>query len=224
MLEEFVELIPDSFLNQPGSALDSGRQAFAVQPDIYIIGYHSGGQSPELLEEQIDRVLHREDANWCAYKDEVWGRPPPGSHRIQKRIVHLCAGLGLDPRAVPASYLIFRRWDAANEPSAAVKREWAEKCWPFHQKVIDRLDVKIVVCLGRPASDWVLKKERGRIEREPQQIDSFTAQNKWKWSSYAYQSGDRYIVTLLHPSMANWINPNADPTELVRRTLAKVRG
>lgn len=222
MLEEFVKLIPKSFLNQPGSALDSGRQAFAGPSDVYLIGYHSGGQSQELLEEQINGVLKRKEAEWSAYMDAKWGRPPAGSHRIQRRIVHLCAGLGLDPRAVPASYLIFRRWPTDVKPSAAEKRQWAAECWPFHQAVIERLGVKMVVCLGSDARDWVLKKEEQLTGVEPQQIDSFTAKDKGAWRSYAYQSGNRYIVTLTHPAMANWINPNSDPTELVRRTLEKV--
>ena len=220
MLEEFVELIPDSFLNQPGSALDSGRQAFAVQPDIYIIGYHSGGQSPELLEEQIDRVLHREDANWCAYKDEVWGRPPPGSHRIQKRIVHLCAGLGLDPRDVPASYLIFWRWTTDVKPSAAEKQQWAADCWPFHQEVIDRLGVKIVVCLGGETGNRVRKN----LGASPEPVREFVENNRRRWRSCAYQAGHRYILVLTHPTQANWENSNADPTPLVQWALDQVRG
>ena len=227
MLEDFVQLIPDSLQSQPGSALDSGRQAFAGPSDLYIIGYHPGGQDPELIREQINGVLNRKAANWSTYLDEKWGRPQPGSHRIQRRVVHLCAGLELDPRAVPASHLIFRRWQRDGDddaPSAAEKQQLMTDCWPFHQAVIDRLGVKVVVCLGSDARDWVRKKEQELTGVKPQRFDSFTAKDKRAWPSYAYQSGDRYIVALPHPSWANWMNPNADPTELVKRTLAKVRG
>lgn len=223
MLDDFIQLIPHSLLNQPGSALDSGRQAFAGPSDIYLIGYHPGGQAPETIGEQIDGVLNRKATDWSAYRDEVWDRPPPGGHRIQKRIVHLCTGLELNPRAVPASHLIFRRWHTDAEPSAAEKQQWAAECWPFHQAVIDRLGVKVIVCLGSDARNWVLRKERELTGLLPQRFDSFTAKDKGAWSSYAFQSGSRYIVALTHPARANWINPNADPTELVKRTLAKAR-
>lgn len=227
MLEELVQRIPYSLRNVRGDALQSGRTAFDNPSDIYIIGYHPGGdpeQFPHRVGERLDWVLNHEDAAvWSSYLDESWDRKPPGSTPMQKRMNHLFHGLVPNLRAVPASHLIFRCWDAANEPSAAVKREWAEECWHFHKAVINRLDVKIVVCLGSYARYWVLKKEQLTGEK-PQQIDSFTAQNKWAWTSYAYQSGDRYILTLTHPTWANWKNPNSDPTELVRRTLAKVRG
>lgn len=227
MLEDFVQLIPRSLLNQRGRALYSGRAAFDHPSDLYIIDYHPGDihpKSPETVEEQINQVLNHRPPEWSGYLDESWDGLQPGNHRIQKRIVHLCEGLGLNPRAVPASHLIFQCWEIAGAPAPAVQRQWAADCWPFHQAVIDRLGVKVLVCLGRNASGWVLKKERELTGVEPQQIDSFTAKDKAAWPSYAYQSGNRYIVTLTHPIRASWINPNADPTDLVKRTLAKVRG
>ncbi len=226
MLDDLVKMIPQSVRNQPGRALYSGRQAFAGPSDLYIIDYHPGRspeESTEKVREQIDRVLNH-PPQWSAYVDEQWDRKPPGSRPQQRRLNHLFEQLGLNPQAVPAAPLIFRRWDPANEPSGAERRQWADECWPFHQAVIDRLEVKIVVCLGSYARYWVLKKERELTGVEPQQIDSFTAKDKAARSSYAYQSGNRYIVTLTHPTRTNWINPNADPTELVKRTLDKVRG
>ena len=226
MLDDFINLIPDSLLNQPGEVLQSGRQAFAEPSDIYIIGYHPGGnpeEAPYTVGESIDLVLNHRAAEWSAYLDESWDGKPPGSRPLQRRIAHLCGGLGLNPRKVPASHLIFQRWDEANKPSPGTQREWAAECWPFHQGGIEQLGVKILVCLGSYARGWVLKKER-ETGVEPQRFDSFTAQNKWAWQSYAYQAGNRYILTLTHPTWADWINPNADPTELVKRTLSKVRG
>ena len=226
MLEDFIPLIPHSLLNTPGEAVHTGRQAFDGQTGLYIIGYHPGGSpdQSDTVGKRLDQVLNHKAADWSAYLDESWDDLPVGKHRIQRRTVHLCEGLGLSPREVPASHLICQCWEIAGEPAPAVQRQWAADCWPFHQAVIDRLEVKVLVCLGRNASGWVLKKERELTGVEPQQIDSFTAKDKAAWPSYAYQSGNRYIVILTHPIRASWINPNADPTDLVKRTLAKVRG
>lgn len=227
MIEELVKRIPQSMLSCPGKALGSGRRAFAGPVDLYILDYHPGSnpeQFPETVAEQIHRVLNQEPAEWSAYRDESWQGQPEGSRPQQKRVAYLCDSLGLNPGKIPAAQLIFRRWDAASTPAADVERQWSEECWPFHQAVIDRLEVRVVVCLGSYARDWVLKMERERTGVEPEQVDGFVADNKGAWPSYVHQAGDRYIVSLTHPVRANWINPSADPTPMVRRALAEVRG
>ena len=227
MIEELVKTIPQSMLKLPGGALHTGRRAFDSPAEIYILGYHPGGnpaESTETVGEQIHQVINRKPEAWSAYLDDPWDGKPPGTQRIQKRVAHLCAGLGLDLQAIPASHLIFPCWDADSEPGAAVERQWAEECWPFHQAVIDRLEIRIVVCLGSTARNWVLKKEREKTGVEPELVDKFVADTKSAWPSYVHQAGDRYIVSLTHPVRANWINPSADPTPMVRRVLAEVRG
>ena len=212
------------------SPLQSGRTAFASPSEIYIIGYHPGGdpkQFPHQIGNRLDRVRNHKDAeDWSSYLDDRWDGKPEGSTPMQKRMKHLFHGqrLGLDLHTVPASHLIFRCWDAANEPAAAVKREWAEECWPFHQAVINRLDVKIVVCLGSYARYWVLKDEREKTGVELEPFDVFEENSRRAWRSYAYQARDRYIVSLTHPVWANWKNRDLDPTPLVERVLAKIRG
>ena len=227
MIEELVKTIPQSLLKLPGGALHTGRRAFDSPAEIYIIGYHPGGnpaESTETVGEQINQVLNHKSAQWSAYLDDPWDGLPPGEQRMQRRVAHLCAGLGLDLRAIPTSHLIFPCWNAGSEPGTAVERQWAEECWPFHQAVIDRLGVRIVVCLGSAARNWALKKERERTGVEPEQVDGFVADNKGAWPSYVHQAGDRYIVSLTHPVRANWINSAADPTPMVKRILAEVRG
>lgn len=227
MIEELVKTIPQSLLKLPGGALHTGRQAFDRPAELYILGYHPGGnpaESTETVGEQINRVLNHKPAQWSAYLDESWDGKPPGSQRMQKRVAYLGAGLGLNLRAIPSSHLIFPCWNAGSEPAAAVVRQWAEEGWPFHQAVIDRLGVRVVVCLGSYARDWVLKKERETTGIEPELVDVFAADNKWAWRSYAHKAGGRYIISLTHPVWSNWLNPAADPTPMVKRILAAVRG
>lgn len=223
MIEELVKTIPQSLLSCSGKALCSGRRAFAGPADLYIIDYHPGGdpeQFPETVAEQIDQVLNHEPADWSAYLNESWQGQPPGSRPQQRRVAQLCDSLGLNPGAVPAAQLIFRRWDDGSAPAAALERQWAEEGWPFHQAVIDRLGVRVVVCLGQYPGKWVCRK----LDAAPEAIAEFKEANHRGWASNVHQSGGRYIISLTHPVRANWLNPAADPTPLVRRALAAVRG
>ena len=223
MIEELVKRIPPSMLKLPGGALHTGRRAFESPAEIYIIGYHPGGnpaESTETVGEQINQVLNHKSAQWSAYLDDPWDGLPPGEQRMQKRVAHLCAGLGLDLRAIPTSHLIFPCWNSGSEPGAAVERQWAEECWPFHQAVIDQLGVRVVVCLGQYPGNWARRK----LGAASEPVAEFRETNNRGWESNVYPAGDRYIVSLTHPVRANWLNPTADPTPMVKRILAEVRG
>ena len=225
MLPELAQTIPQSMLNRPGRALYSGRQAFAGPAPLYIIDYHPGGnpeQFPETVAEQIDRLLNREPADWSAHRDESWEVLSPGRPQGE-RLIHLLDQLGLNPGEVPAGLLIFPRWASASQPTAAVKSQWAEECWPFHQAVLDRLGAPVVVCLSSYTSDWVLKKERQRTGEKPQLLHLPELRGAWSLSSHAYQSGDRYILDLAHPSRSDWTSPDLDPTPLLQWALSQVQ-
>lgn len=226
MLDDLVKLIPQSLRNERGGALYSGRAAFDHPSDLYIIDYHPGGspeEYPETVGQQIDQVLNREAAAWSAYVDEQWDDKPPGSRPQQRRLKHFFEQLGLNPQAVPAAPLIFRRWQHDEDddaPTSTEKQQLMEDCWPFHQAVIDRLGVRVVVCLGSETGNRVWEKLGAA--REP--VREFAENNQRQWRSYAYQAGNRYILSLAHPVRANWINPDADPTPLVQWALDRVRG
>ena len=228
MLADLVQLIPPSVGNEPGGALYSGRAAFDHPSDLYIIDYHPGDSpaespEPETVGQQIDRVLNREAAAWSAYVDDSWRGNLPGSRPQQRRLNHLFEQLGLNAQAVPAAPLIFRRWqhdEDADAPTTDEKQQLMAACWPFHQAVIDRIGVRVVVCLGSETGNRV--RENLGAAREP--VREFVENNQRQWRSYAYQAGNRYILSLAHPVRANWINPDADPTPLVQWALAEVRG
>lgn len=67
--------------------------------------------------------------------------------------------LGLDPRLVPISNVVFVRSPATSDlghfPTAAAR------CWPFHQTMIDRLQPRLVVCMGKKAADYVHRQAPG---------------------------------------------------------------
>lgn len=226
MLNDFIQLIPHSIRNQPGRALYSGRQAFAGPAELYIIDYHPGGRPeefPETVQQQINQVLNHRPPQWSGYLDEPWRGNSPGRRPQQRRLSHFFEQLGLNPYAVPAAPLIFQCWqnDADDDaPTAAEKRQLMTDCWPFHQAVIDRLGIRVVVCLGSATGNRV----RRNLGASPEPLRQFAENNQRHWRSCAYQAGDRYILSLAHPVRADWINPDTDPTPLVRWALGEIRG
>jgi uracil-DNA glycosylase len=97
------------------------------------------------------------------------------------------------------------------------KAELLAACWPFHQAVIDNLNVRTILCFGGTAGTWV-REQLGANEL----IDRFTETNKRGWTSRTHRDGHgRQVVTVTHPSRVDWRNVDADPTPLVERALAR---
>jgi uracil-DNA glycosylase len=134
-----------------------------------------------------------------------------GTYGIQPRIRHLFDRLGLDLRDLPASNVIFVR--TRDEASlAAAKQSLLDECWPVHKTIIDMLGIRTVICLGGTAGRWVQS-----LLGAHQLVGRFVETNSRRWTSEAHVSakGTR-VLTLTHPGRADWRNPNADPTPLVR--------
>ena len=219
MIEEFVELIPKSLLHESGAVFYSGRRAFSIPSDLYILGANPGG-SPENLPgdtvaKNVRLVLEEKPCNWSDYRDGCW-TPKCTKTRLQRGVLHLSDKLGMNPGEVPASEVVFLR--SRNLPELEGNFEkLAKQCWPFHQAVIDRLGVKVVVCIGKRAGNWVRQQFNAY---EP--IDWFSERNKRRWESHSHRSNHGIIVvTLTHASQADWTKPASDPTNLVNRALIR---
>jgi uracil-DNA glycosylase len=121
-------------------------------------------------------------------------------------------------RLIPASNVVFNRSRRANDLRNF--HELANKCWPFHQFVIDRLRPKVIVCLGMKAGNYV----RYKLEASKEPLKECEEKNNRKWKSRWYRTGGRPdIIVLSHPSVADWCNPRTDPTGLVRDALDRSR-
>jgi hypothetical protein len=225
LFDELVGLVDPTLLPESGEVFMSGRSSFASACPIYVLGLNPGG-NPDLLPEwSISRNIHdsrtlAEREHWSSYSDESWHGSEPGTRPFQRRMLHLFAKCGLDdPRQVPASNLIFVR----TRSEAHLKNRKAElmaACWPFHQRVIEGLQARVIVALGKTCGAWVRDKLDAHDE-----IDTFREVGGYKRWSRTHQNRDGIqVVTLAHPSWANWINPDADPTALVLRALARGGG
>ncbi len=108
-MEKLISLIPQSLKAQSGSVFYSGKEAFQGEKKMYILGINPGGNPERQQAETIDWHTNKVMAmtsGWSAYLDESWRSKPPGTSRLQKRLLHLLKILGLHPHEVPASNVI----------------------------------------------------------------------------------------------------------------------
>lgn len=123
-------------------------------------------------------------------------------------------GLGIDLRDTPSANVNFLR--TKDEASlAASKQSLLHECWPVHRSIIDTLGIQTVICLAGTAGRWV-RSLLGAQEL----VGRFVETNSRRWPSEAHvNAGGTRVLTLTHPGRADWQNPNADPTPLVRDML-----
>ncbi len=135
---------------------------------------------------------------------------------MQPRMRHMFGQLEIDLRDVPASNVVFVR--SANEAAlSADKAVLLAQCWPVHAAVIQELGIRTILCLGTTAGRWT-REAIGAHKL----IDRFQERNDRGWASEAHIAVDgRAVVTVTHPGRADWRNPAADPTPLVRAVLER---
>ncbi len=218
-MEDFAALIPDSLKDCSGKVFYSGRKAFEEFSPVYILGINPGGRPSKIVDETVgkhtDKVLSRKKRDWSAYRDEKWAPKGPGSNPMQKRVRNLCCKIGVDIGEVPASNVIFNWSRTISKLRQSDVNCMVEVCWPFHQRVIDTLGVRIVVCLGKDAGRFVREKLSAH-----RQIDKFVENNRRRWRGHTHKSLDGFkVVTLTHPSRADWTKSISDPTGLVVRAM-----
>jgi hypothetical protein len=218
MISELSKLIPTSLQNRSGKVFYSGREAFSGASPLYVLGVNPGGTPSEYASETVEAhtrmVLRSLPSDWSAYRDESWGGKAPGTAGMQPRILHLFRVLGVSAGEVPASNLVFAR-SSRESTFEGDMLQMARECWPFHERAIQLLSAKVIVCLGTTAGDLV----RARLGAS-NQIDHFVEKNKRRWTSRLFSSGSGVAVAVLtHPSIANWAAAASDPTCLVSTAL-----
>ena len=219
MIDGFRALIPQSVLGASGAVFYSGRAAFSAPSPLYILGLNPGGdplrQANDTVAKHTNMVLNEKPHNWSEYKDESWREGhKTGTSGMQPRILYLLGRLGVDPQKTPASNVVFVR-SAREKDIASTFNEVARECWRFHETVIERLHVRLVLCFGQRAGNWVC----GQLGATTF-VDEFIEENERKWRSSAFKNAHGItVVVATHPSIADWTNRQTDPSELVRRML-----
>lgn len=208
-IDRLAKLIPTEMMDVPGHAFYTGEAGFSGKSPLYLLGENPGGDGTETVRQQLQNV--RSTASpYSAYSTHTW--KPAG--RIDANVAHLLGRLSRDLTRVPASCLIFSRARSEADLAGGFSR-LADICWPFHKMVIESLEVRVVVCFGKKTGAYVRKRFNAHRE-----VDQFVEQNNRGWTSTTHLgSGGIKVVTVTHPSRADWRNPAADVTPLVARAL-----
>ena len=99
------------------------------------------------------------------------------------------------PRATSSSFVARVQIDLKGR-----ERELADACWTFHERVINQLDINVVLCFGQTSGEYVRRK-LGANEL----VETFVEKNArgWKSQSFRNTSGTGVVVAT-HPSIAAW--------------------
>lgn len=220
MIERLIDLVPKAMRMRSGTVFYSGRAAYAASVPLYLLGLNPGGdpvaQATETIGASLEEARKRREDHWSAYADECWRGRPAGTATMQPRVLHLLKSVGLDPRRVPASNVVFVR-SARESALAAEKSALLAACWPLHEEVLRALRVRVVACMGGTAGRWVREMTGAHLL-----IDRWTERNARCWTSEAHaNSTGLQVLTLTHPSVAAWNTSSADPSPLVRAALER---
>ena len=221
VIEEFAELIPKSMRNLNGRVFYSGREAFSSPSRLYVLGINPGGRPDDHLGATVCRhtkwVVDCAPSNWSAYRDEQWSKGTPGTGGIQPSLRHLFSVVGLDPGTVPASNIAFARSPEVSEYSGNFSSD-ASECWAFHQGVIERLAVDVVVVVGKSKAEPFVRR-RLKANRV---VKRWTDKNTQPWESVWYRNtAGLSVVVLAHPTRGHqWTRRASDPTGLVLEALS----
>ncbi|WP_374437759.1 uracil-DNA glycosylase family protein [Inhella sp.] len=219
LIESFFEVVPAHLHGRSGKVFYSGRSAFERPAALYIVGVNPGGHPDEHQQETIgshsERVFHTLPANWSAYRSESWEGHRPGTFGMAPQVLHMLGQLGLPAEAVPSSNLVFVR--SRSEADLAEEfDELANECWPFHHNVISKLRPRVILCLGTTAGRYV-RNRLGAVT----QIAEFQEINRRKWTSRVHVTAEGIkVATVTHPSRADWRNPAADPSALIKSAIS----
>ena len=205
LIEELVQCIPEELKGASGKAFHSGRLAFSGQRDLYVLGLNPGGDPRDLsetVETHSQWVLRDAPANWSALLDQGWGRPP-GQAPLQRTLVSLLERLGLEPREVPFSDAVFCRSRQARHIPDNETQRLMRQCWRFHRAVIQRLRVRVVLCLYKEASEFVRGELRASRHPSHRVFESSASGRKYWRESYPAPGG-LSIIQITRPTGIPW--------------------
>ena len=220
MVEHFAEFIPESMKHLNGRVFYSGREAFSSPSRLYVLGINPGGRPKDHPGDTVrchtKWVMDCAPYNWSAYRDEQWQGARLGEGGIQPSLLHLFSVVGLDPGTVPVSNIVFARSSEVSEYSGDFDTD-ASDCWAFHQEVIDRLSVEVVVVVGKSKGETFVRK-RLKTNRA---VKCWTDKNAQPWESIWYRNtAGLSAVVLAHPTRGHqWTRTASDPTGLVLEAL-----
>lgn len=159
--------------NFPGKLLYSAPKTL-LGSDLYFIGYNPGGNPNEernSIRAETEKFVSDPNLEFNEFLDARWvshGKiRPAGQHFHQRRVQYLFEQVRLSPRTVLASNLVWIRTNdvdafRANFPADQI----VDRCWGFHQQVIESAGVKVIIANGVDDTANALRRKLPMILRE----------------------------------------------------------
>lgn len=194
------------YLNLPSSdIICSNTEQTLKSGDFYFIGFNPGGMQ--------DKSIKLQDAiNMLDRKDNVYLIPYKQNansgklEKLQKRFKILMELLNINPHMIFCTNLIFEASRNINE----IKNIDAKKdiCWKFHEKFLDIVQPKIILCNGNGAQSSysyirnLLDKDKKILE------DKFPAgHGKWEIKSTSGSVNGKHYLVIGIPHLS-YYSPN----------------
>ncbi len=206
MIDEFVvaaEAQLESLLDLSGEVLFSAAHTLR-EGDLYICGLNpGGGDAPHhhTIHEDLRMLPHKTSNN---YLDESWHqsgrRHPRGAAPLQCRMQWLGRELGYNLRDVCASNLIFAR---SRGEGGSGYPEYAQICWPVHERVIHIVRPKMILVFGNGAKSpfEFLQQNSKRLS----QVDSiYSGHSPWYCKAFRAEIGDQDLVVVGLPHLSRY--------------------
>jgi hypothetical protein len=178
--------------------------------DVYLLGHNPGGSPEHQVEATAGSSLEALPAKTLNnYFDEAWtmasGRSfAVGAAPLQRRVKWLLEALGLEPRNVAASNMVFvRSVDAAGSRF----EELARLCWPVHEQIISYVRPRALVVFGNSSSS-PYGYLRALLGAECSEVSIDSGHSPWRCRSFTGRNGI-VVIGLPHLSRYNVIGKSA---------------
>lgn len=152
------KLVATGLADLPGAAICSGDHTLRKGKYLFF-GANPGGLENET--ETVSQHLKRKPETFNEYCDGVWApngiKRPRGAAPLQKRLQYLFASLAQNTRNICATNLVLVR--SRNIDSLFERYDsLANKCWPFHRELFERVDPEVVLLMGNDTFNFIYSK------------------------------------------------------------------
>lgn len=187
-----------SIANCSGGILYSSAETLQ-RGTVYLLGLNPGGDPKKLCGED-NTIGHSietlPDCKDNAYLDENWTDRGAGKGKspLQRRVCWLLTQLGLNPRDVCASNLIFVR---SSRAGGSGYPETATLCWPVHERILRIVQPKLILTFGNSAiSPFRFLQDHYQVT-DPKRFSS----GHGNWQCYGFSTPDGVkVIGLPHLS------------------------
>jgi hypothetical protein len=208
-----------SELPRSGEILYSAASTLRPGP-VYLLGHNPGGDPNDRGLPNVGQSLDDLPTKTInSYLDTVWSRQHGvGQAPLQRRVVWLLESLGLKPRDVAASNLIFVR---SRDVARSRFGEYARLCWPVHERILDVVKPRLLLVYGNSgASPFGFLRDTFGAD-----VDERCPSGHGKWMCRSFQVPRRFRVVGLphlsrydvsgHPEVIEWISRIRDSIRVV---------